>query len=106
MSLFDAVMTFFPTAIPGIDFELRDDSDGQGPQIVRWDAEKLGKQPTAKALKAASDAADARRETLNKISALESSITSRRIREAMLTDAGKAWLEDVESQIATLRGSL
>lgn len=44
--------------------------------------------------------------TLSAITALESSVTPRRIREAVTTDAGKTWLVAVDSQIAALRGSL
>ncbi len=40
------------------------------------------------------------------ITALESTVTPRRIREAVTTDAGKTWLVAVDSQIAALRGSL
>ena len=37
---------------------------------------------------------------------LESTITPRRAREALLTEAGKAWLADVDSQIAILRAQI
>lgn len=37
------------------------------------------------------------------IAALEASVTQRRLREAALTEAGKAWLADVDAQIAALR---
>lgn len=40
------------------------------------------------------------------IAALESQQTLRRLREAMLTDAGRAWLEGIDAQIATLRSQL
>lgn len=43
---------------------------------------------------------------LNQILELESTVTQRRYREALLTDAGKLWLEDVESQIDNLRQQL
>lgn len=43
---------------------------------------------------------------LAQIATLEASVTQRRIREAALTDAGKTWLADVDSQITTLRGAL
>jgi len=38
-----------------------------------------------------------------RIQALEASVTQRRLREAALTEAGKAWLADVDAQIAVLR---
>ena len=37
---------------------------------------------------------------------LETTITSRRLREAALTNAGKAWLENIDNQIAALRAQL
>lgn len=37
------------------------------------------------------------------ILALEKEVTDRRLREALLTEAGKAWLAAVDSQIETLR---
>lgn len=37
------------------------------------------------------------------IRALEAPVTNRRLREATLTEAGKAWLADVDAQIAALR---
>lgn len=37
------------------------------------------------------------------ILALECTVTQRRLREAALTEAGKAWLADVDAQIAALR---
>ena len=43
---------------------------------------------------------------LAQIADLESSVTDRRKREAILTDAGRAWLADVDAQIAVLRGTL
>jgi hypothetical protein len=45
---------------------------------------------------------------LAQIAALESPdhVTARRIREAVVTTAGKAWMVDVDKQIATLRASL
>lgn len=40
------------------------------------------------------------------IEVLEASITTRRLRDAVLTEEGKAWLSGVEAQIAQLRGQL
>jgi hypothetical protein len=37
---------------------------------------------------------------------LEATITPRRLREAVLTPEGKAWLEDVEAQIDAFRAQL
>jgi hypothetical protein len=43
---------------------------------------------------------------LEQIGIIEASVTPRRLREAALTEAGKAWLADVDSQIAVLRNQL
>ena len=40
------------------------------------------------------------------ILALEATVTQRRLREAALTEAGKAWLADVDAQIAALRAQM
>lgn len=37
------------------------------------------------------------------ILALEATVTNRRLREAALTDEGRAWLADLDAQIAALR---
>jgi len=56
--------------------------------------EGLSAMPPAPAPNAAIDA---------QIQALEATVTQRRLREAALTEAGKAWLADVDAQIAALR---
>jgi len=43
---------------------------------------------------------------LQAIASLEAQITQRRLREATLTDEGKAWLQDIEDQIAIERVKL
>lgn len=43
---------------------------------------------------------------LSQIYAMESQITPRRLREALISDQGKAWIVEIETQINTLRGSL
>mgnify|MGYP003442178446 CR=1 FL=1 len=55
---------------------------------------------------AAHAAASVNAPTLSTIAALEASVTPRRSREAVTTDAGKAWLVDVDKQIADLRTKL
>ena len=55
----------------------------------------------------AANAAQAVKATkLSQIAALEATITPRRNREALLTDAGREWLAGVDLQIAVLRASL
>lgn len=48
----------------------------------------------------------ARESVLAQIVALEAQQTPRRIREAALTDEGRAWLEALDAQIAALRAQL
>lgn len=55
--MINEIKHLFPTADPLVDFELRDNSDGKGPFIARWDTVKLGPQPTSAALRAVSVAA-------------------------------------------------
>ena len=43
---------------------------------------------------------------LAQISALEATVTQRRLREAVTTVDGKAWLANVDTQIAALRAQL
>jgi hypothetical protein len=43
---------------------------------------------------------------LAQILAIEATVTQRRLREAVTTVEGKAWLADVDSQIAALRAQL
>lgn len=43
---------------------------------------------------------------LDKIAKLESTITPRRLRDALANDEGKKWVADVEALIATERGKL
>ena len=43
---------------------------------------------------------------LSKIKILESEVTQRRLRDAILSDEGKSWLIDIENQIEVLRGKL
>lgn len=57
--MINAIKYLFPNADPLVDFELRDNSDGKGPYIARWDTAKLGAQPTVAALQSVSVAAAA-----------------------------------------------
>lgn len=52
------------------------------------------------------DPPDPREAILAEIAALEATVTNRRLREAALTEAGKAWLADTDARIAVLRASL
>lgn len=45
VGLNDAILALYPTAIPGIDYTLRD--EGQGVYIATWNDSKLGPKPTA-----------------------------------------------------------
>jgi hypothetical protein len=47
-----------------------------------------------------------KREALREISNLENAITRRRMRDSILTEDGKKWLDDQEKLIAVERGKL
>ena len=46
------------------------------------------------------------RNAIAEIQRLESTITPRRLRDALASDAGKSWVAAVEAKIATERGKL
>ena len=46
------------------------------------------------------------RNAIKEIARLESTITPRRLRDALANDAGKSWVAAVEAKIATERGKL
>lgn len=56
--MINQIKHLYPNADPLIDFELRDNSDGKGPFIARWDTAKLGPQPTPAQLSAVTVVAD------------------------------------------------
>lgn len=63
-------------------------------------------QATRQAQIDAYDAQEPTREALRQIVELEASVTPRRMREALLTQAGADWLAAVEDQIALERAKL
>jgi hypothetical protein len=65
----------------------------------------VAEEAEADAQQAAHLAAQPSRDATNAIQVLENSVTPRRIRE-MTTQAGKDWVDNVEAQIAVLRGQL
>lgn len=77
---------------------------------VPWDdddhAAHQADMAEAEARKAAAEAAAPHRAILAQIAILEAKETPRRLAEAVLSDAGKAWLEDNRAQIAALRSEL
>ena len=56
--MINAIKHLFPSADPLVDFTLQDNNDGKGPFIARWDAAKLGAQPTLAQLAAVKTEAD------------------------------------------------
>ena len=52
------------------------------------------------------EAGRAKREAAAQIASLEAQVTQRRLREAVLSPEGGAWLQTIEAQIATLRSTL
>jgi len=101
MNIIAALQYLFPDASPITDYEVWD--DGAGPYIKRWnlpapiptDAELLEAEPLglgnqqAKAI----------------ITSLESQITLRRLREALLGKDG-GWLANLENQIISERAKI
>lgn len=84
-------------------FSLQDDGDGVF--ISKW-GHRVVAQPTAADLAPYMAIEENNQPILEQIAALELQITPRRVREAMLTPEGKAWLQSKESQIAALRSGL
>lgn len=74
------------------------------PQIVRW--ESTIPQPTEQDLVGLDDAVRQRENLLAQLQALDAQITNRRLTEALLTDEGKAWLQNIETQKEALRQQL
>ena len=73
--------------------------------ITRWDSTDL-EQPSESDIQAEIKKLEVRGVVLDEIARLESTITPRRIRDALANDAGKKWVADVEALIATERGKL
>jgi hypothetical protein len=42
----------YPSAVPMVDYDVADLSDGAGPRIVAWNVDTMGAQPTAEQLAA------------------------------------------------------
>lgn len=81
--------------------EVRD--DGQGPYIARWPDDS---PPTAEQLNEVAGVVEADRVARLQISELERTVTPRRMREALLSEEGRLWLDAVEEEIEGLRGDL
>jgi hypothetical protein len=71
--MINSIKHLFPNADPLVDFELRDNSDGKGPYIARWDTVKLGTQPTAQQLADVSLAAGLAHSKIVQLSAVRQS---------------------------------
>lgn len=89
-----------------IDYELSDRGDGKGPFINRWNEEVLGTKPTARQL---ADIDTTPEENKREIIESEANypITPRMLREIALgqiSDYTRAWVEECENKIKTLRG--
>lgn len=107
MNILNALKKLHPAAQVFVDYELQDDSDGNGVRIVKWNLPDP--LPTIEDLQSASDLYDI--EILpavnikQQIFKLESDITNRRLREAVL-GIDNGWLANVNQQIADLRAQL
>jgi hypothetical protein len=107
--LASALAVLFPDATPGVDYEVRDDSDGAGPKIVRWNL--AAPRPTAAELATAAAQAEASYAAKRDIAALEEATgLNRKAREWLLSQGSfanmKAALSDVDTTIATKRASI
>jgi len=73
-----------------------------GTFVALTEAEEIIKDAEEKAV------ADAKphRDAMNEIQRLETSITARRLRDALASDDGKTWVAAVETLIAVERGKL
>ena len=73
--------------------------------VINGELVELSKEETDAHLAHLSEIANAEREhsIFAQIRELESTVTNRRLREAALTEAGKARLADVDDQITALR---
>jgi hypothetical protein len=74
--MINEIKHLFPNADPLVDFELRDNSDGKGPYIARWDIAKLGTQPTAAQLQEVASAAALTQAKTKQITLLEAAYTA------------------------------
>lgn len=101
MSLFNALNYLYPNAVVGADYILRNDGDGD--YIADWHLSTP--QPTQDDLSAAEAIADEKITIKNTIAELESTITERRYREAIL-GIDNGWLKNINDQIAALRSKL
>lgn len=81
--------------------------DGKTVPFTTDEEEEWDAREAADAARIAADSAEAPRRAIKaQIATLEASCTERRWREAALTDAGKAWMANVDSQITALRAQL
>ena len=83
--------------------EIRDASDGS---FEAFDADGLPVTVDLSALASDLEALEATRTIHKNIRTFESTITPRRLRDALATDAGKAFVANVEALIATERSKL
>jgi len=84
------------------EFELQD--DGSGVYISKWTSSEI--KPTDAEIASVDDSKPTWIAAQEEIHRLEASITSRRLRDALASDEGKVWMDDVEKLIAVERGKL
>jgi len=102
MSLHDSVLYLYPDAVVDVDYKLQD--DGDGPYIKEWNFGDVDK-PTDDQLSAITSEAENNKKIKLQIADLESMVTARRYREAVLGIDG-GWLSDLNQKIVTLRNQL
>lgn len=69
--MINQIKYLYPNADPQMDFELQDNSDGNGPYISKWNTTKLGVQPTPAQLLAVKAVADLTPAKATKLAALD-----------------------------------
>ena len=103
MQLYNRILKLVPKVNPS-DFQLQDNSDGNGPFISSWTSAEV--QPTDAEIASVDDSKPTWIVAEEEIKRLESTITARRLRDALASDEGKTWVADVEKLIATERAKL
>jgi len=108
MELYNRILKLRPNVDPS-DFDLQDNSDGNGPFISRWDSVET--QPSEADIANEDDTAPVSVTARIEIARLEAEITNRRLREASAdtaagNSAGRQWLKTQDALIAIERAKL
>lgn len=117
VTLVDVIQYMYPNIVLSPTSRVQIGDNGSGLYIAKWDS-SLGHQPTQAQLDAAIpavEAAKAKQTQLDQMAMLESSITARMLREAILDKTevnpktgktAKQQIADIDAQIVALRAKL